>query len=77
MLSLIALLGFPVPPGDGAVKPERFQELHRLIRPQAGELKFWEVPWLLGIHEARRRAAAERKPILVWAGAGGPPIGVC
>jgi len=60
-----------------AVKPEQFAALHKLIKPQPGELRFHEIPWLLDVWEARKKAAAEGKPILVWSGAGGAPIGVC
>jgi len=59
------------------LRPEQFDGLHRMIKPQPGELRFQEIPWLLSVWEARRKAAAEGKPILVWSGAGGAPIGVC
>jgi hypothetical protein len=59
------------------VPVEQFDKLHKMIKPQAGESRFNELPWLLSIHEARVKAAAEGKPILVWSGAGGAPIGVC
>ena len=54
-----------------------FEEVLRLIKPQDGELRFREIPWLLSVHEARTKAAAEGKPILVWSGSGGAPLGVC
>jgi hypothetical protein len=56
---------------------ERFETVLRLIKPQDGELRFREIPWLLSIHEARTKAAAEGKPILIWSGSGGAPLGVC
>ena len=62
---------------DPALKPEQFAALFKLIKPQPGELRFHEIPWLLDVWEARKKAAAEGKPILVWSGAGGAPIGVC
>jgi hypothetical protein len=65
--------GEPVPPLD----PEQFDGLFKLIRPQTGELRFHEIPWLVDVWEARKKAAAEGKPILVWSGAGGAPLGVC
>lgn len=67
----------------GAAEPsqpltaERFEKFHRLIKPQPGELRFHEIPWLIDVWEARKKAAAEGKPILVWSGAGGSPVGVC
>ena len=65
--------GHPFP----SLTPEQFPVLHRLIKPQPGELRFHEIPWLIDVWEARRKAAREGKPILVWSGAGGSPVGVC
>ena len=61
----------------GRIPPEQFAALHKLIKPQPGELRFHEIPWLLSVWEAREKAAAAGKPILVWSGAGGAPLGVC
>jgi hypothetical protein len=63
-----------VPP---TIPADQFGKLHGLIKPQPGELRFHEIPWLLDVWTARKKAAAEGKPILVWAGSGGPPIGGC
>lgn len=60
-----------------AISPDQFVPLHTLIKPQPGELRFHEIPWLIDVWEARKVAAAEGKPIFVWSGAGGAPIGVC
>ena len=49
----------PIPPGH-------FQQLHALIRPQSLEEKWTRIPWLTSLWEARTRAAAEGKPILLW-----------
>jgi hypothetical protein len=63
---------------EPAVIPvDQFVRLQTLIKPQAGELRFHEIPWLIDVWDARKKAAAEGKPILVWSGAGGAPIGVC
>jgi hypothetical protein len=59
------------------ISPEQFDKLYKLIKPQPGELRFQDIPWLLSVHEARKKAAAEGKPILVWSGSGGAPLGVC
>ena len=64
----------PEPP---AIPADQFLKLHALIKPQPGELRFHEIPWLIDVWEARKKAAAEGKPILVWSGAGGSPVGVC
>lgn len=79
LVLLTAATGFaqeqPVTPT--AIPAEQFVTLHNLIKPQAGELRFHEIPWLIDVWEARKKAAAEGKPILAWSGAGGAPIGVC
>jgi len=72
-LSAAAVLADPPAP----IAAEQFTKLHRLIKPQAGESRFREVPWLLSVWEGRQKAAAEGKPMLVWAGGWGVPIGVC
>jgi hypothetical protein len=59
------------------IAPEDFDKLHKMIRVQADEQRFWQIPWKLSVSEARELAAKEGKPIFVWAGAGGAPIGVC
>ena len=59
------------------IAPEQFDKLHKMIKPQPGEARFHEIPWFLSIWEARKQAAAEGKPILVWSGSGGAPVGSC
>jgi hypothetical protein len=69
-----------VPCGAADPKPipsEEFDKLHQMIKPQAGESRFWQIPWLLDLGEALRKGAAEGKPIFVWSGAGGAPHTVC
>ena len=46
--------------------PQQFGKLHALIKPVPGEDKWAEIPWLTDLWEARRRAAGEGKPILLW-----------
>jgi hypothetical protein len=60
-----------------SIPPGQFDALHRMIRVQSGEQRFWQIPWKLSIAEARAQAAREGKPLFVWAGAGGAPIGAC
>jgi hypothetical protein len=43
-----------------------FDTFHRLIKPKASETSWARVPWLISLWEARVRAAAEGKPILLW-----------
>jgi hypothetical protein len=64
-LGFIAAAAAPTP----AAKPipaDRFQALHTLIKPHTGEEKWTQIPWLTSLWEARQRAAAEGKPILLW-----------
>lgn len=65
------------PHEPAAIQAEDFGKLQALIKPQPGELRFHEIPWLIDVREARKQAAALGKPILVWSGAGGAPLGVC
>jgi hypothetical protein len=81
-LSIVSLLAGLCVPALRAAEPEpipvdQFESLHRMIRVQPEEQRFWQVPWHLTIGAARAQAAQEGKPIFVWAGAGGAPIGVC
>lgn len=72
------LAGSYLPAGEvKPLPPEQFDKLHQMIRVQPDEQRFWQIPWKLSITEAREQAAKEGKPIFVWAGAGGAPIGVC
>ena len=49
-----------------ALPPEQFDKLHGLIKPQASEQKWTQIRWLANLWEARRQAAAQGKPILLW-----------
>jgi hypothetical protein len=59
------------------IPPEHFDKILKLIKPQSGELRFQEIPWLMSTWDARKKAAEEGKPILIWSGSGGAPLGVC
>ena len=48
-----------------------------MCKTQPGESRFWELPWMIQLDEALRKGAAEGKPVFVWCGAGGAPVGVC
>jgi len=45
---------------------DEFARLHALIKPRSQEDRWMEVPWLSSVWEARQKAAAEGKPILLW-----------
>ena len=50
-----------------------FTKLHSLIKPQHGESRWMEIEWYPRVWEARRKAAAEGKPLFFMAGSGGAP----
>ena len=54
------------------IPPKQFSAIHALIKPQAGEDKWAEIPWLTSLWQARKQAAAEGKPILLWEMDGNP-----
>jgi hypothetical protein len=47
-----------------------FDKLRQLIKPRPGGSD--DIPWMTSLWEARQRAAAEGKPLLVWTGEGHP-----
>lgn len=56
------------------IAPADFARLHALIRPQAGESPWRDVEWMTNVRDARRKAAAEGKPILIFTAADGSPL---
>jgi hypothetical protein len=60
--------------------PNTFAKLHRLIRPHEDEWRHLKVHWLTDVVAARKKAAAEDKPILIcYTGGAGynEPLGTC
>jgi hypothetical protein len=49
----------PIPPAD-------FAELHSLIQPKEDESAWLSIPWGTDLWQARQKAAAAGKPILLW-----------
>lgn len=92
--SLVAVVGFvgltlqshAAPPSHRVrdskidLTPQSFPGLHSLIRPQDHEWRHLNVHWLTDVVAARKKAAAEDKPIVViYTGGAGynEPLGVC
>ena len=48
------------------VRAEQFDSLHSLIKPKPTEEKWNQIPWLASLWDARQKAAAAGKPILLW-----------
>lgn len=55
----------------------QIEQVHRLIKPQAGESRWMEIDWHPSVWEARQQAAREGKPLFLWAGSGGAPPAGC
>ncbi len=53
---------------------DRFEALHRMIKPQPGESPWRDVAWLTNITAARRRAVLEDKPLVIFTAADGSPL---
>ncbi len=60
---------------ETGVPADQFGRLHRLIKPRPGEAKWAQIPWETNLAEARRKAAAEDKPLFVWRAGGGEVLG--
>jgi hypothetical protein len=52
------------------ISADQFDKLRALIKPKPGG--FDDIPWMTDLWEARKKAAAEGKPLLVWVGDGHP-----
>jgi len=52
------------------ISADQFDSLRELIKPRPGG--FNDLPWMTDLWEARKKAAAEGKPLLVWVGDGHP-----
>ena len=56
--------------------PDRdLKRLLKEIKPQRGESPWREIAWVTNITEARRRAVAEDKPLVIFTAADGSPLG--
>ena len=62
---------------DVTLNAKSFAAVHKQIRPQGGESRWLEIPWLTNLHEARRKAAAEGKPLFLMVSGKGISIGMC
>jgi hypothetical protein len=70
----------PAPAARDELTPGSFPRVHALVRPQAGEWRHLKVHWLTDVVAARKKAAAEDKPLVIcYTGGAGynEPLGVC
>jgi hypothetical protein len=66
---LAALLALA--PGDGP-KISEIDSLKTLIKPRAEETRWEEIPWMVDLWEARKKAAQTGKPLMLWEMDGNP-----
>ena len=52
-----------------------FPDLLKEIKPSPSESSWREIAWLTDVTEARRRAVAEDKPLVIFTAADGSPLG--
>ena len=69
---LRALLGTG---GSDGTPDKEFERDFALVKSSPGEARWDEIPWTTSLWEARKKAAAEGKPLFIWA-ANGNPLGV-
>lgn len=74
---IIACAASSLPGGEDRIAPiptDDFDRLLTAIKPQRGESPWREINWLTNVTEARRRAVAEDKPIVIFTAADGSPL---
>jgi hypothetical protein len=64
--TFLAIVCLPFVQAAEPVSSGEFTRLQRLIRPDEGAEKWQQIPWMVSLWEARQKAAAEGKPILLW-----------
>jgi hypothetical protein len=78
---ILTALGWLMPGLSGREPPApqsaefSLDEVLAAVRPKPGETPWADLPWLTNLHDARRKAAAEGKLLLVWNAGGGQPLG--
>jgi hypothetical protein len=75
----LLILGFSWSCGHAAdrvpeIAADEFDRLRAAINPQKGESPWREIPWLTNVTEARRRAIAEDRPLVIFTAADGSPL---
>ena len=53
-------------PAKPALSDAEYTSVLKAIRPAAGEDRFAQIPWQTSLWQARKVAAKEGKPILLW-----------
>jgi hypothetical protein len=66
LLALLSICQIAACRAAEKIDPEKFDQLHALIKPQQAEGKWTQIPWMLDLWDARKKAALLGKPILLW-----------
>jgi hypothetical protein len=79
LLPSLLILGLCSTVGRGAdgvpeIADGDFDRLLAAVKPQKGESPWRDIPWLTNVTEARRRAVAEDKPLVIFTAADGSPL---
>ena len=56
------------------ISPADFDRLLAAIKPQKGESPWRDITWLTDVTEARKKASAENKPMVIFTAADGSPL---
>lgn len=62
-------------PSIPEIADDDFDSIRTAVKPCEGESPWREIKWLTNITEARRRAIAEDKPLVIFTAADGSPLG--
>jgi hypothetical protein len=63
---LIWLVAAPAASAVEPIRPEQFDKLRALIKPGQGEDRWSQIPWQTDLLQARKLAAAQGRPMLLW-----------
>ena len=79
LLATFLILAAGAAPGHGddappKLSPDDLEHLLATIKPQKGESPWREIPWLTNVTDARRKAVAEDKPLVIFTAADGSPL---
>ena len=67
------LNGIPVPAfAVTSLAPETFRALHAAVAPRGQGERWTAIPWQTDLESARRQAAHDGKPLLMWVMDGHP-----
>ena len=78
---LASVFAGAVPFADGAedrvavIPEDAFESLVGAVKPQPKKSPWRDIEWVTNITEARRRAVAEGKPLVIFTAADGSPLG--